>query len=267
MADPQAAVDAAGATMPEEATPLANPPATLDQIEHDPADRARAALGGRAPEHQPTLAEAAADPDAAAASGVWRRQPPGSGAPVRSARFQTPAELDFEFTPPATQQLGNNNLPLTVGLLLSIIASFLVFFLSLGAAAPGEDPIMPAFWRALGALAVLITLSFAASWFMPTPPDRRQLLDQLDAQDRVQGRYREPERIQAEREVRREYELEPEPEPEPEPELTGSNIDYTADDDDFPEETGLAEGQQDLYDDFDDDEEEDLLASPNRGAV
>jgi len=114
----------------------------------------------------------------------------------RGNRFSAPDELPFEFTGRERQHIRNSNVPLTIGLLLSIIAAFLVFIISLVGAAPGADPIMPAFWRALGALAVFMTLSFAASWFMPAPADRRTLLNQLDAQDRMMDeRYgrRQPE--------------------------------------------------------------------------
>ncbi|HEX6511114.1 MAG TPA: hypothetical protein VF157_02365 [Chloroflexota bacterium] len=240
---------------------MANPPATMEQIEeHDSADRARAALGGSpvqpVEEPEPEAVDEEEEP-AGPAAGRWTPQA-GLEPPTRASRFQPPPELEFEFTPPAAQPLRNNNVPLTIGLLFSIVASFVVFFVSLGGATAGEDPIMPAFWRGLATLAVLITLSFAASWFMPAPHDRRQLLDQLDVQDRILGRHEEVTRVQAERAV------EPEFEPQTAP-ATGTSVDLMVDDDDgLEDELGLPAGQQDYYDDFDDDEEEeDLLASPN----
>jgi hypothetical protein len=169
--------------------PLTNPPATLDQVQQESADRARAAIGG-AP--MPRRRESSAESEhRRAAEGVWSGQARmHQSAAVRAARFQAPEEVEFEFNPPASPRIPNSNIPLTIGLLFSIVASFIVFFAGLGSNGPYEDPILPAFWRALGALAVLSTLSFAASWFMPEPVDRRQLLDRMDAEDRALGRGR-----------------------------------------------------------------------------
>ena len=137
--------------------------------------------------------------------------------------------------------------PLTVGLLLSIMASFVVFVVTLGSGSAGADPIMPAFWRALGALAVLTTLSFAASWFMPAPSDHRQLLEQLEAEDGALRRYRsreEEEAAESPAQVQREREVE----------AKGASVDVTVDDD-----------EEDLLAGISPDDDEDLLASVGQG--
>ena len=252
--EPAVTVDAGQKPLPSEAPPLTNPPATLDQIASDPSSRARAAMGGpgAAPELEPEIPEPMPLP---------RIPHPVRGDRLtRSPRFEPPEELDFEFTPSSSSQVPNSNLPLTLGLLFSIVASFVIFFVSLAASNTGDDPIMPSFWRALGALAVLITLSFAASWFMPVPQDHRQLMDQLDAQDRAMGRYQAPA-------------------PKPQPEPASSPItDYFADDldkgtsidlmsDDFGEDDDLVMAQPDDDDDYFDDEDDDLAATTRNPAA
>lgn len=173
--------------MPQEAPALTNPPATQEQLQQGEVDRARAALGASPADVRPQRRMTEAE---RAASGEWQPDIRRATGPVRSSRFQPPAELEFEFTPPETQDIRNNNVPLTIGLLFSIVAAFVVFLVSLSGNTGGDDPILAAFWRGLGALAVMITLSFAASWFMPAPANRRELLERLDAEDRALGRYR-----------------------------------------------------------------------------
>ena len=277
--------DQTGGTVPPQGA-VTNPPATLEQISQDQADRARAAVGGAgaaaAPETEPAAADAP-QPELTASSGVWSAQKFAEhGGPTHASRFDPPPMVDFEFTPPATQQVRNSNVPLTIGLLFSIVASFIVFFVSMAGGASGSDPIMPAFWRALGALAVLVTLSFAASWFMPAPQDRRKLLEQLDAEDRALKRYRDhsqqppaqPQRM-SETALHLDFDSALMPEPDAEADMgfdadmgldpdKGSSIDFTLDDD---EEDLLAAPLGDAFDDDDFDDEEDLLATtPNKHA-
>jgi hypothetical protein len=243
-------IDDAAGPMPREAPPMANPPATLDQIANDHTDRARAAVGG-----------AAAAGGQAHQERPRRPHPPRGDRLRRSPRFEPPPELDFEFTPPTSQQIPNSNLPLTIGLLFSIVASFVIFFVSLAASNSGADPILPAFWRGLGALAVLMTLSFAASWFMPAPGDHRQLLDQLDAQDRALGRYQAATPSKQEQPTSYGQDV---PEYEEDDFDKGTSVDVTVHDDDFGDEDDLAMAQPDDEDYFDDEEDEDLVAtSPN----
>ncbi|HEU0169585.1 MAG TPA: hypothetical protein VFS62_17570 [Chloroflexota bacterium] len=226
---------------------LTNPPATLDQL-RDAQARARAAIGGPAaaagaqPQELPPVEE---DPEVRAAASRPRR--PGN-------RFTAPEELPWEYTGPERQQIRNTNVPLTIGLLLSIVAAFLVFVISLAGSASGADPIMPAFWRALGALAVFMTLSFAASWFMPTPADRRTLLNQLDVQDR----------LMAERYGKR---AEPQPEaPTFDDEASsddpnkGAAVDMTISDE-LEDDEALEDLVPDEDEDFDDEEDDDLIGA------
>jgi|SRR5581483_5509596 len=228
--------------MPEMAPPLTNPPVPADE-----AAQARAALGGpaaafEAPRHEP-IPEAPAAEEAAA-----------HAAKPNASRFTPPQELDFEFTPPERPQLRNNNIPLTIGLLFSIVAAFIVFLVSLAGNTAGDDPIMPSFWRALGALAVLMTLSFTASWFMPAPSNHRVLLDQLDAEeDAMRDRYGSR--------VRPQPVVTPEPGPEPaaaEP-AKGTSVDLTIADEEEDDDTAgfddEAEDDDEDEDDFEDDED------------
>ncbi len=239
--------------MPQEAPPLTNPPATLEQVEEelDQADKARVALGGTpgAAAQAPAMdddEEPAAPPGPA--DGVWNpAQAKAAGGPRKADRFRPPQEPEFEFTPPEPQRVQNNNLPLTIGLLVSITASFVVFFV--GLASGGPDPIMPAFWRALAALAVLTTLSFAASWFMPAPSDHRQLLDQLEAEDRALKRYRAVEQ----------EDKEPAPQMEREVEAKGSSVDVTVDDDEFGDEDLFGDLPAEADNDFADEDDDDFL--------
>jgi hypothetical protein len=216
---------------------VTNPPATLEQLEQDAASRARAAIGGAAPRREVRSGEAS---HRQAAEGVWSSNATRMNQrAVRAARFQPPEEVVFEFNPAASPQIPNSNIPLTIGLLFSIIASFIVFFASLAGVNGGEDPIMPAFWRALGALAVLTTLSFAASWFMPEPQDRRKLLDRLEAEDRAlgSGRFGEQAKVAArgERAFTMETDEEEDPRPLPDDDSgfidKGTSVDLTANDD------------------------------------
>src|SRR5579883_565112 len=261
----------AAPNMPQQAPPLTNPPATMDQV-----DRARAALGGVGA----TRAQARHREAQQAASGEWQPNIRRTTGPVRSSRFEPPAELEFEFTPPEPVEIRSANLPLTIGLLISIIAAFIVFIVSIASDSGADDPLLTAFWRMLGALAVLITLSFAASWFMPTPPNRRQLLDQLDAEDRALGHYRAEPSIDAHA---MDAEL---------PDDSGGTQDYDSylggefplGDDDFPTDVGgsldVTLDDDELFDNIDDfvagsqdddafyDEDEDFLAtSPGSSAV
>lgn len=238
--DPTLATDA-GRQGAADAAPLTNPPATLDQIaSSDPADRARAAVGGVGAAGQQPIPEPAAP---------RIPHPPRGDRLRRSPRFEPPEELDFGFTPPSSQQVPNSNLPLTIGLLFSIAASFVVFFVSVAASNTGDDPIMPSFWRALGALTVLITLSFAASWFMPVPQDHHQLLDQLDAQDRALGRYQAPSTPKQDAQPMgmsiQDYD---------EDDLAkGTSVDLMADDFGDDDDLALAQPDEDYFDDEDDD--------------
>jgi hypothetical protein len=140
-------------------------------------------------------------------------------------------------------------------LLGSIIGAFVVFFVSLSGGTAGQDPIMPSFWRALAALAVLMTLSFAASWFMPAPINRRGLLDHLDAEERLTYEHlsggRKPGEKQAPPPAQEETDLD-----EAFGYDMGGNIDVTVEDED---EFNAGLGGEDLDDDFlsDDFEEED----------
>src|SRR5262245_58065873 len=111
----------AAPAMPQDAPPLTNPPATLDQV-----DRARAALGGSGA----TRAQARHREAQQAASGEWQPNIRRATGPVRTKRFEPPAEVEFEFTPPEPVQIRNNNLPLTIGLMFSIVAAFIVFMVS-----------------------------------------------------------------------------------------------------------------------------------------
>jgi len=253
--------------IPQEAPPLTNPPATLEQVEQaeqaeqelSQADKARVAIGGTpgVPLQEPAFEDEEPAPPPGPADGVWLpNQAKAVGGPRRAVRFRPPVPPEFEFTPPEPQRIHNNNVPLTVGLLLSITASFVVFIVSLGGGSAGADPIMPAFWRGLGALAVLTTLSFAASWFMPAPSDHRQLLEQLEAEDGALRRYRsreEEEAAESPAQVQREREVE----------AKGASVDVTLEDD---EEDLLASVGQgiDEDEDFADLEEDDdfLAASP-----
>jgi hypothetical protein len=245
--------------MPQEAPPLTNPPATLDEL--DQADRARAAVGGEAAAAQPRRQEPAG------ASGEWSTEFRRTTGPIKARRFAPPEEVEFEFTPPEPQRIRNNNLPLTIGLLLSIVAAFVVFIVSLSGTTGGPDPIMAAFWRALGALAVLTTLSFAVSWFMPTPPDRRQLLDQLDAEDRAMGRYRAPEPVIATAGIDEEPDFGIEAESlYDDEEGVGGSVDVTLDDDEAYDDIDsfLARTEDD---DVLDDEEDESLAAPSPSPI
>lgn len=155
---------------------MTNPPVTMEQVERE---KARAAIGGQ------SAAPGTADVPVSA--------PPPL---VPESRFAHPAETPFRFTPRERQEIRNTNIPLTIGLLASIVAAFVVFFISLASGTAGEDPILPSFWRALGALAVLMTLSFAASWFMPMPANHRRLLDQIEAEEQLTSdRRREKSRV------------------------------------------------------------------------
>src|SRR5437763_8843293 len=100
-------------------TAVTNPPAVTEQSE---ADRARAALGGSPMENLPDIEEEAAPPPP-------RPHVRGKNAPP-PARFKPPSDLEFEFTHPERVELHNSNLPLTLGLLGSIMGSFVVFFVS-----------------------------------------------------------------------------------------------------------------------------------------
>ncbi|MHB8620711.1 MAG: hypothetical protein ACYDAG_14260 [Chloroflexota bacterium] len=106
---------------------------------------------------------------------------------TRSARFAPPPDLDVLHTPPERPRIPNTNVPLTLGLLFSIVAAFIVFFASVAGGNAGRDPIMASFWRGLAALAVFSTLSFVGSWFMPPPSDRRGLLEKLEAEESLWG--------------------------------------------------------------------------------
>lgn len=230
---------------------LTNPPATADQVQE--ADRARAALGasGQVPRQRSA-------PPAEADAGPARRQPfprlQDPEQPEPAQRFEPPQELEFFYTPLEPQRIRNNNVPLTFGLLASIGAAFLVFFVSLAGSTAGPDPIMPAFWRALGALAVLTTLSFAASWFMPAPTDRRTLLSQIEAED---GLSDDRSGVSARRRRERTATVTPAPaEDEPEEEdatSKGTSIDFTVADD--------AQDGAD-FDDLEDEDAEDFGTSP-----
>ncbi|HVA26181.1 MAG TPA: hypothetical protein VMW62_17540 [Chloroflexota bacterium] len=246
--DPAVTADRNTGSVPPQAPALTNPPATLEQIAYDHADRARAAVGGAAAAGRPRREQAEAP---------RLPHPPRGDRLRRSPRFEPPPEVDFEFTPPTSQQIPNSNLPLTIGLLFSIVASFVIFFVSLAAASSGGDPIMPAFWRALGALAVLITLSFAASWFMPSPQDHHQLLDQLDAQDRALGRYQAPARSRQEPSGLHAAAF---PDYEEDNLDMGRSIDVTVQDDGFGDDDDLVMAQPEDEDYFDDDEDDDLTA-------
>jgi hypothetical protein len=246
------AADGVVGAMPQEAASMANPPATFDQLANDPAGRARAAVGG--------AAAAAAQP--APEEPRRRAHPPRGDRLHRSPRFEPPPELDFEFTPPTSQKIPNSNLPLTIGLLFSIVASFVIFFVSLAASDSATDPIMPAFWRGLGALAVLMTLSFAASWFMPTPEDHRQLLDQLDAQDRALGRYQSPKSSTPRQQPMADFSDVPDYEEDVDLDK-GMSVDVTVHDDDFGEEDELAMAQPEDEDYFEDEDDDLVATSPN----
>lgn len=176
------------------------------------------------------------------------------GEPV--SRFEPPQELEFSFTPPERQEIRNNNIPLTVGLLFSIVASFVVFFISLAGGTSGSDPVMPSFWRGLGALAVLTTLSFAASWFMPAPVDRRRLLDQIEAEEQLTAdRQPRAPRRQAAPEA-------PQPEAsEPEP-SKGSSIDLRVADDGFDTDSLFNDEEDEEETDLDDEDDEDFSPPP-----
>jgi hypothetical protein len=242
--------------VPQEAPPLTNPPATLGQ-----ADRARAALGGSP---GVTAAQARLREMQQAASGEWNPNVRNIRGPVKTARFQPPAELEFEFTPQEPQEIRNNNVPLTIGLLFSIVAAFVVFLVSMGSSNVGvDDPILTAFWRALGALAVLVTLSFAASWFMPTPPNRRQLLDQLEAEDRALGHYRTPEPSFG---ASMDAELPMDSPTESTYDDMGGSVDVMLDDDelfDNIDDFAAQTTDDDFYDDIDDF----IATTPSAGAV
>jgi hypothetical protein len=227
--------------------PVTNAPLTADQSE---ADRARAALGGAAAE---TIS---------ATDGEQSQPAPRPGRHVRGKnappppRFKPPQDLEFEFTHPERVELRNSNLPLTLGLLGSILGAFVVFFASLAGGTAGADPIMPSFWRALGALAVLMALSFAASWFMPAPVDRRRLLDQLDAEEKLTYEHLSGGRKPGEA---------PPPPPQPETDLddafsdeVGGNIDVTLDDlDGFDPDAGQPAPEDDfLTDDFEEEDDD-----------
>ncbi|MBV9120268.1 MAG: hypothetical protein JOZ39_06130 [Chloroflexi bacterium] len=247
---------AAQRPMPDVAPPLQNPPATMEQIQAE--DAARAAIGGTAQARRVTEADVedfeGLEPEAAAPEAAPRSRRPRN-------RFEPPQELPFEYTPPERQEIRNNNVPLTIGLLLSIVASFLVFIISLAGGTAGSDPIMPSFWRALGALAVLTTLSFAASWFMPAPSDHRKLLDQIEAEDRLTddrlGRSRRSAGPAEEAFL------------EEEEEDRGVNLDVTLDDDLAGAEDELAGAEDDEDetedDDFDDEDEDAGLATITPG--
>ncbi|HUZ78705.1 MAG TPA: hypothetical protein VMV93_14085 [Chloroflexota bacterium] len=99
---------------------------------------------------------------------------------ARSTRFARPPEPDYNLSPAEHLEIRNSNLPLTLGLLFSVSAAFVVFFVSMVGGAAGTDPVLPSFWRSLSALAVFTTLSFVVSWFMPAPSERRLQLAKLE---------------------------------------------------------------------------------------
>ena len=148
------------------------------------------------------------------------------------------------------------------------MASFLVFFISLAGAATGDDPIMPSFWRALGTLAVLTTLSFAASWFMPAPSDRRQLLDRIEAEERLVD-DRRPRRRGA---GGQEPGAGAAPEPPQEEPTKGASIDVTVEDELDANQDELAGAEDDDdededEDDFDDEDQDESLVAAVPGAA
>ena len=240
---------------PEMAPPLQNPPATMQQL--DDADaRARAAIGGPAM----SAGRVASAPEEELPTPDSPLPTPDAGPPA--SRFALPEETPFEFTPPERQQVRNNNIPLTIGLLCSIVASFLVFFISLAGATAGDDPIMPSFWRALGTLAVLTTLSFAASWFMPAPSERHQLLDRIEAE----------ERLVDDRRARRRPQPAPPAEEDaiPEEPAKGASIDVTLEDEldaNQDELAGAEDDEDEEEDDFDDEDEDESLVAAAPAAV
>lgn len=223
---------------------------TAAMTEQSEADLARAALGGSPADSMVVSVEDQPEPAPQPRSHVR-----GKNAPP-PPRFQPPQDPEFEFTHPERAELRNSNLPLTLGLLGSILGAFVVFFVSLAGGMAGEDPIMPSFWRALGALAVLMTLSFAASWFMPAPIDRRHLLDQLEAEERLTYEHLSGGRRPGEK---------PAPPPEPETDLdeafgsdVGGNIDLMVDDADQFESADPGNTAFDddfLNDDFEDEDD------------
>lgn len=146
--------------MPVEPPPMANPP-TVPPLTDEEAYEA---------------ATEAAIPDLEAEVAAQ------FGSEARSARFSRPVEPDYSLSPAEHLEIRNSNVPLTLGLLFSVIAAFMVFFVSMmggTSASDGSDPVLVSFWRSLAALAVFTTLSFVASWFMPAPSERRLQLQKL----------------------------------------------------------------------------------------
>src|SRR5438045_605493 len=106
--------------MPPQAA-VSNPPVVAEQSE---ADRARAALGGTPLDGVPEIDDQS-EPEPQPRQHVrGKNRPP-------PARFKPPTDLEFEFTHPERVELRNSNLPLTLGLLGSILGAFVVFFVSL----------------------------------------------------------------------------------------------------------------------------------------
>src|SRR5207237_4605936 len=119
----QATVDTAtppiAPAIPQEAPPLTNPPATLEQVEQaeqelSQADKARVAIGGtpgaavEEPEFEFEDQEPAPPPGPA--DGVWLpNQAKAVGGFRKADRFRPPMPPDFEFTPPEPQRIHNNN--------------------------------------------------------------------------------------------------------------------------------------------------------------
>jgi hypothetical protein len=227
--------------MPEMSPPLENPPVPMDD-----AAQARAAIGGSAAVGGSRPGPLPQAPEAEEAAAQAAKPNPG--------RFAPPQEIEFEFTPPEREQIRNNNVPLTIGLLASIMASFVVFIISMAGNTAGADPLMPSFWRALGALAVLMTLSFTASWFMPAPSNRRQLLDRIDAEEHsLEDRY--GSRVRATPPAAPETEVSTEPEA-----AKGTSIDLTVADEEEDDDTAgfddEAEDDDEDFEDEDDDEDD-----------
>ncbi len=155
-------------SMPTEPPPIANPPMVAPYVDDEDGDGPFEAAEAAAASTPDLEAEVAAQ----------------FGSEARSARFSRPVEPDYSLAPAEHLEIRNSNVPLTLGLLFSVIAAFMVFFVSLvggtaSAADPLSDPIIVSFWRSLAALAVFTTLSFVASWFMPAPSERRLQLQKL----------------------------------------------------------------------------------------
>ncbi|MGH2366511.1 MAG: hypothetical protein ACRDHX_17915 [Chloroflexota bacterium] len=120
------------------------------------------------------------EPLAPVAQGAMEEPDASGREEARSTRFARPPEPDYNLSPAEHLEIRNSNLPLTLGLLFSVSAAFVVFFVSMVGGAAGTDPVLPSFWRSLSALAVFTTLSFVVSWFMPAPSERRLQLAKLE---------------------------------------------------------------------------------------